>query len=268
MTVVRSTEEVNTSPDQVSRRDFVKTSLAVTFPALMGCTLGLDDGVSGDPRLTVRPGAPTTTPTVGLSELEIGAGRDGLLYVPQSYSAGTPAPLFVALHGAGGDADDWGSYHDRAEERGMIVLAVDSRSGTWDVIQGRRFGPDVEFMDQALAHIFERVLIDANRMALGGFSDGASYALSLGVSNGDLFSHLVAFSPGLFLTADPIVGKPLVYVSHGTNDPILPISASRNNIVPALRDADYDVTFEEFSGGHVVPADITESALDWFLGAG
>ncbi len=240
----------------------------MTFPALLGCTLGIDNDVSGDPRLTVRPGAPTAAPTSGLSDLDLGAGRDGLLYVPQSYSPDTPAPLFVALHGAGGDADNWPSYHDRAEERGMIFLAVDSRAGTWDVIQRRRYGPDVEFIDLALAHTFERVLVDPDRIALGGFSDGASYALSLGVSNGDLFSHLVAFSPGLFLTADPIVGKPLVYVSHGSADPILPISASRDNIVPALRDANYDVTFEEFSGGHLVPGDITESALDWFLGVG
>jgi hypothetical protein len=33
-----------------------------------------------------------------------------------------------------------------------------------------------------------------------------------------------------------------------------------------LRDAGYDVTYEEFDGSHNVPAAISESALDWFLG--
>jgi predicted esterase len=52
------------------------------------------------------------------------------------------------------------------------------------------------YLDQALQHVFETYSIDPGRVGLGGFSDGASYALSLGVANGDLFSHIIAFSPG------------------------------------------------------------------------
>ena len=51
-------------------------------------------------------------------------------------------------------------------------------------------------MDQAVHHVFERYSIDPGRIGLAGFSDGASYALSLGVANGDLFTHIMAFSPG------------------------------------------------------------------------
>jgi predicted esterase len=36
-------------------------------------------------------------------------------------------------------------------------------------------------------------------------------------------------------------------------------------IVPELRNAGYDVTYREFDGGHEVPAEISEEALDWFL---
>jgi predicted esterase len=38
--------------------------------------------------------------------------------------------------------------------------------------------------------------VDRSAICCSGFSDGASYALSLGLSNGDLFSHILAFSPG------------------------------------------------------------------------
>jgi len=34
-----------------------------------------------------------------------------------------------------------------------------------------------------------------------GFSDGASYALSVGITNGDLFTHVIAFSPGFVAPA-------------------------------------------------------------------
>ncbi len=55
-----------------------------------------------------------------------------------------------------------------------------------------------------------------------GFSDGASYALSIGLTNGDLFTHVVAFSPG-FASPVTYTGKPPVFVSHGTHDEVLPI---------------------------------------------
>jgi phospholipase/carboxylesterase len=147
----------------------------------------------------------------------------------------------------------------------MVLLMPDSRGGTWDLLVGG-FGPDVEFIERALRYTFDRCRIAPARVALGGFSDGASYALSLGVSNGDLFTHLVAYSPGFMQVADP-VGHPAVFVSHGTADPVLPVTASRVDIVPALRAAAYDVTYTEFAGGHEVPAAISEAALDWFLGA-
>jgi predicted esterase len=41
--------------------------------------------------------------------------------------------------------------------------------------------PDVALIDQALSEIFNRYMVDASRLALGGFSDGASYALALGL---------------------------------------------------------------------------------------
>jgi phospholipase/carboxylesterase len=251
---------------EMSRRHFLWISLsALAAPTLLGCDSSTGPE-SRSPRLAAQPGSPTETPTQGLSQLGLGGSRDGLLYVPDSYSPDTAAPLFVGLHGAGGAGDTWASYYARAEARGMILLAPDSRSATWELIRDGGFGPDVEFLDRALEHTFERCRIDPERIALGGFSDGASYALSLGLSNGDLFSHLVAYSPGFMQATNPIVGKPRIFVSHGQLDPILPVTTSRDFIVPSLRDDGYDVTYHEFSGGHEVPASISELALDWFLG--
>lgn len=251
----------------MSRRGFLRTTTgALVAQAVFGCNQSTTEPTS-DSRLTARPGTPSLTPNTGLSPLGLDDPRDGLLYVPESYSPDTPAPLFVGLHGASGSGDNWQSYPDRAETRGMVLLLPDSRAITWDAIQSG-FGPDVEFLDRALMHTFERCRIDPTHIALGGFSDGASYALSLGTGNGDLFSHLIGYSPGLMVIPDPQIGKPPVYISHGINDTVLPVRASRDVIVPRLRDDGYDVTYEEFDGGHEVPSTISESALDWFLGVG
>ena len=113
--------------------------------------------------------------------------------------AESPLPLFVMLHGATQSASDMFWYlGDAPEEAGVAVLAPNSRDTTWDAIGGS-FGIDVEFLNRALERVFENVSIDPKRISIGGFSDGASYGISLGLINGDLFSSIVAFSPGFVI---------------------------------------------------------------------
>jgi len=217
------------------------------------------------PKLLARPGSPTFTTTKGYNQLDFGGDRSGFLYIPQSYSGETSTPLFIALHGAGGTANgSWYNYVSFAEARGFVLLAPDSREATWDLILDD-YGPDVEFLDKALTYTFKRCRIDPTRIALAGFSDGASYALSLGTANGNLFSHIIAYSPGFIITSDSLEGKPKIFVSHGLDDNILPITTSQNIIVPYLINLKYDVTFKEFEGDHEIPTQIIDSSLDWFL---
>ncbi len=120
-------------------------------------------------------------------------------------------------------------------------------------------------MDRALDLVFARYTVDPSRVAAEGFSDGASYALSLGLLNGDLFTHVIAFSPG-FVTEGHRRGKPRLFVSHGVYDEVLPIDRCGRRIVRDLRADDYDVRYTEFAGGHTVPAEIARTALEWVAG--
>jgi predicted esterase len=120
----------------------------------------------------------------------------------------------------------------------------------------------VRFIDQALSWTFDRVRIDARRVAIVGFSDGASYALSLGISNGALFSRIVAYS-GCIVLADNLRGQPEIFVSHGVEDDILPIDGCARAYVPALREKGYSVEYEEFEGGHELPDNISTAAMNW-----
>ena len=92
----------------------------------------------------------------------------------------------------------------------------------------------------------------------------ASYALTLGLANGDLFSRVVAFSPGF--VADVVRrGSPRFFVSHGTRDTILPIETCGRRIAREFRGLGYGVRFLEFDGGHAVPPDVAEAAMDWLV---
>lgn len=192
--------------------------------------------------------------------------RDAVLYTPAGYQPGSAAPLAVLLHGAGGNAAHGLSLlQGLSDTTGMVLLAPPSRSSTWDIIEENAFGKDVLFIDSALTRVFDQYTIDTGRIAIGGFSDGASYALCLGLTNGDLFTHIIAFSPGFFYTAET-VGKPQVYISHGVHDPVLPIAPCSRRIVPQLERQQYSVSYREFNGEHTIPDAISKETAGWFLG--
>ncbi len=201
-------------------------------------------------RLIARPGEKVSKQIVspGLQPLGLDRKRDGLIYIPSGYNPSAPAPLAVMLHGAGGDAEHGMSLiRHLADEANLILLAPKSRGGSWDIISCDRFGPDIALINQALIETFIRYNIDAAKLAIGGFSDGASYALSVGLTNGDLFSHIIAFSPGFFYTTE-INGKSRLFISHGTFDDILLIGSCSHRIVPRLQKQGYDIIYDEFDG--------------------
>jgi phospholipase/carboxylesterase len=252
--------------EPMNRRDFVYYASGSLSALLAGCLLPDDAGGDGDAaHLTSRPHTPTGTPQLGIQPLGLGGDRDGFIYVPPAYVPSKPAALVVLLHGAGRSSAEWAAapMDTLFGARNIVVVAPDSRAASWDLRFGG-FGEDVKFIDRALDLAFSKCSIDASRIALGGFSDGASYALSLGTSNGDLFSALMEFSPG-FYHPDTIRGKPRIFISHGTSDPILPFETTSLAIVPRLRDDGYQVKFVEFSGGHTVTLDIATQAMDWFI---
>ena len=120
---------------RMSRREFARFTAGGLLGAA-GWRPAPDDG-----RLRARPGRPTGTIAPGEHALQLATGRDGLLYVPASYRPEWPAPLVLALHGATGSGlRQLGGWRESSESGGFIVLAPDSRAGTWDGALGGRHG--------------------------------------------------------------------------------------------------------------------------------
>ncbi|MEZ6122539.1 MAG: hypothetical protein R3C49_05105 [Planctomycetaceae bacterium] len=99
--------------------------------------------------------------------------------------------------------------------------------------------------------------VEDSATVLGGFSQGAMISTDLVLRHGFVPRQLCIFSGTMICRDDwselaaRHVGCP-VYQSHGRTDQILPFSASLT-LRDMLTENGFDVTFEEFPGGHTIP---------------
>lgn len=252
----------------MNRRELLRLSLTAAPLLWLRCAQSAE--IAEETRLHARPdlfdAARAQNATTEPHALHLSHDRDGYYYAPRSAAA--PAPLLLFLHGAtGSGARVMEHLGDSADGSGVIVLAPDSRLRTWGFDAGEE-PQDLAFLDDALELVFTSYQIDPQRVAIGGFSDGASAALSWGLANGDLFSSIVAFSPGFLHLSSPPVGSPRVFISHGDHDSILPIDRCGRRIAKELGDAGYDVRFRVFDGDHDVPGDVAREGWEWAVGRG
>ena len=198
----------------------------------------------------------------GRYDLKLDNVRDGSVYVPKDYKASVPAPLLVWLHGAGGQGNISPNLAALADEFGVIVLAPDSREWTWGAILGR-WGPDLDFLQLAMKQTVSRHAVDRERLWLGGFSDGGSFSLSLGISYGDIFRKVFAGAPGVMQPIEAN-GKPPIFLAHGRQDQTMPIDETSRKFLPRLKALNYDVTYREYEGRHTLPPEVLREAFEWF----
>jgi predicted esterase len=246
----------------LTRREFCATVGAMA--AATACAGNSNPFEPSDPHLTARPASPTGTIDPGWHQLWSESPTAHLL-VPQGYDPSQAHPLVVGFHGAGGTADGHRAFMGPyAESDDFLLLVPDSLSYTWDGVLGE-YGNDIRTVDRALKATFERARVDPARITAEGFSDGASYVLGVGILNPEVFTRIVAFSPGFITLTEVQAVKPTIFVSHGRQDPVLPIDQASRVIVPALRNAGFTVDYREFDGVHEIPPDIARAAVDFIV---
>ena len=198
----------------------------------------------------------------------------GAAYVPAAPAA--PAPLLILFHGAGMKASDFlEGMRQEADQCGCAMLAIQSEGPTWDLTRSLaealrkarkdasdvQFGSDADRVERGIAEMLGRSAIDRTRIVPVGFSDGASYALSLALANPRLFRSTVAIAPGFVIPPSRQDLTQNIFIAHGRTDKILPFDDARLAVAAPLQQAGYRISFHAFDGGHHIDRQVLHAGI-------
>jgi polyhydroxybutyrate depolymerase len=169
-----------------------------------------------------------------------GRERTYLLHVPPAAASGEPLPLFIALHGGGGHADQFDAVAGLiriADREGFFVAYPSGIDRNWN--DGRIDAgstahdenvDDVGFLRAMVADIGDRLPLDERRVYAAGISNGAMMSQRLACEGADFVTAvglIVGTAPrGFETTCDP--GRPVPLIAFlGTADPLVPFEGGK-----------------------------------------
>lgn len=209
-------------------------------------------------------------PPTGFVEVESGASR-AVLLTPQKIDPNRHYPLITVFHGAGRQDEMLvRACREEPEQRQALFLIPRSVAPTWDLIAGDGGPVDLEFLEYAWDLIYRRYPIERSHQVLIGYSDGASYALSLALSNPGFFDAALCWAAGFAMMDRKAVGKEdrrtRLYLEYGTADPLFPFDQIALPMRENLERAGYEVKFSVDEGGRHWPSgSFQHEALDWYF---
>jgi dienelactone hydrolase len=126
-------------------------------------------------------------------------------FVPAGYVPGKPAPLLLALHGAGGEGHDENDlWQAAAESLGTIIVAPTDPGAD---LGYRYTAAERQRALAALRWARRRFDVDENRVCVTGVSRGGHLAWDLALRHPDQFAGLV-----------PMIGGPRLQTADGQNN--------------------------------------------------
>jgi poly(hydroxyalkanoate) depolymerase family esterase len=194
------------------------------------------------------------------------------LYIPRSYTAGTPIPLLVALHGCTQDPDNFATgtrFNVLADKYNFLVLYPQqtgrnnlTRCWNWFIRKNQvRNSGEPALLAAMVDYIAAQYAVDTSRIFITGISAGAAMAVimgtcypdyfaAIGVHSGveykaafDLVSAQIAMSRG---GPDPKKQGKLAYLSAGSAARVLPVIVFHGNNDRTVAPINGDQVIQQF----------------------
>ena len=183
-----------------------------------------------------------------------GIAREYLVHVPKSYRPARPAPMLVALHGGGGDADfqaDDSKYRliSKSEQAGFIAVFPNGYSrmpggvlATWNAgaccgAARKNNVDDVGFLREVIERVERQANIERDRVYVTGMSNGALMSWRMACEASDLIRGIAPVE-GTDNMATCRPSRPVAVIQfHSLDDDHVPLGGGRG--VSALTDTDF-----------------------------
>ncbi len=208
------------------------------------------------------------------------------VHLPENYDSRKSYPLIIGLHGNGGNSEDLVSLWKIFKKPDFIYAAgegayqkhsvpgskVDMFSWSLQTRERKLWKKIDSATEEYIVEIAEELSrkYNTDEIYLFGFSEGAAYTFITGIKHPDIFKGIICFggympeigkSYSLLSKNDIKKGKGLkVFIAHGRSDNAVNYDKAAES-GKMLEENGYNVTFQSFDGGHVVPADILQKAI-------
>lgn len=217
----------------------------------------------------IRAGRPAQAEPVGLQpNMPVQSRGKSYRYglsVPRSYSPSRDYALVICLHGAGFTGD---AYLERWQPRlgdDAILACPTYPSGMWWTREAE------DLVLATLRAVQARYRVDPDRIFLTGMSNGGIGAYLIGFHHATRFAGLAPMASGIDDVLFPFLANlrnTPVYLIHGAQDQVMPVSLSRS-IAQELTRLGYAFVYREhdrvhpMAGGHFFPREELPALAAW-----
>jgi polyhydroxybutyrate depolymerase len=160
---------------------------------------GAPSSSGGTPIGSPGCGRPAAHPGVSTQHVQaLGRDRAYTLVVPEGYAPQTPYPLVFVFHGGGGNAAGARTQTDleKVAAGRAVFVYPHGTGGTWNLDAPTSSNGDVALFDAISLVAHNTLCIDARRVFLTGFSNGAYMANQLACKRGERIRAVATHAGG------------------------------------------------------------------------
>ncbi len=190
--------------------------------------------------------------------------------------------LLILLHGVGSDEANMFSLAPHVPPQFHVLslrgpIALDTQSHAWFQVQFTPTGPLIHEAQEAASRVLlaevvasaaMQLGIPAQRVVVGGFSQGGIMSLSLLLTQPQLMQAAMVMHSRLLEQVEPLIAAPerlegrQVWVSQGLADQVMP-PARGQYIRERLESLPVGLRYAEFASGHSITAAELDESMNW-----
>jgi len=187
--------------------------------------------------------------------------------------------LMIMLHGLGDSMEGWRWFPEVMELSWLnylLVNAPDDYFGGFSWFDVNDMVPGVRRSRKLLSELLDDLRaknFPAEQITLGGFSQGCLMAIETGLRYPHRLAGIVGISGWIYepeklvQELSPVARSQRLLMTHGTNDPMIPIDKVRRQ-VPLLQNAGLHLEWHEFAKVHTVAGEEEIAVIRNFVRAG